>query len=382
MKTTALILTATMVSIELAPSVAQAAPQLPGAKQADPAVEAVIQRLYAKAVTVVRVKELDLNKLAIGTYAYVVFNSNEAEGAAMGRIVSRDLNRVVIAAGRGSRWEIARQDIVVVAVADNPGGIELWRMARREMLEVQKSAMTALSGENLDLGKLRIGWHAHIDYRSTGIDRSATGVIVRKDANHIEIKPRKTPGIRQRVRAGNIKCVLLFHKRSEMDRWRKARETMRQLQGPRVRLKAPSISPHWMIGRFAGSVDDTFEILSERGTERIPRALVKDLEVSTGRHRNTIKGMAIGALAGLGAAFLIYPYDVFDDDRRWEVGERDRADRFFYAVLVVPLATVSGTLAGAGTITEEWVSVTPSRINLSIAPTRDKGLRAALSFNF
>ena len=157
---------------------------------------------------------------------------------------------------------------------------------------------------------------------------------------------------------------------------------MRELQGPRVRLKAPSISPHWLIGRFAGSAQDTLEILSERGTERVPRALVKDLEVSMGRHRNTIKGMAVGALAGLGAALLIYPYDVFNDDRRGEVGVREDADRFFYAVLVVPLATVSGTLAGARTINEKWVGVPHLRINLSIAPTRDKGLRAAVSFNF
>ncbi|MDE3001615.1 MAG: hypothetical protein OXU79_21275, partial [Gemmatimonadota bacterium] len=156
----------------------------------------------------------------------------------------------------------------------------------------------------------------------------------------------------------------------------------RELQGRRVRLMAPSISPEWMIGRLAGSVHDTLEILSERGTERIPRASVKDLEVSMGRHRNTIKGMAFGALAGLGAAFLLYPYGVFDDERRGEVGEKDRADRFFYAILVVPLATVCGTLVGARTVSEKWVEVSPSRINLSITPTRDKGLRAAVSFNF
>ena len=39
------------------------------------------------------------------------------------------------------------------------------------------------------------------------------------------------------------------------------------------------------------------------------------------------------------------------------------ADRFFYAVLVVPLATVCGTLVGGRTITEKWVEVHPSRIN-------------------
>ncbi len=374
MKITALVLSATMVFSAIIPSVVQAA--------SDSTAEAAIQRLHAKAVTVMSGKEVDLNRLSPGWYAYVVFILNEAESAAMGRIVSRESNRVVIAPGEGKGWEIARQDIAVVAVADNPGGIELWRMARREMLEVQKSTMTVLSGENLDRGKLRIGWHVHIDYRSTGIDRSTKGMIVRKDADQIEIKPQKKQGIRQRIRMDDIERIFVTRRRSEMDRWRKARAAMRELQGPRVRLKAPSISPHWMIGRFAGAVRDSLEVLSERGTERIPRALVKELEVSTGRHRNTIKGMAIGALAGLGAALLIYPYDVSDDDRRGEVEERDRADRFFYAVLVVPLATVCGTLVGGRTITEKWVEVHPSRINLNISPTRNNGLRAALSFHF
>ncbi|MDE3260098.1 MAG: hypothetical protein OYM47_19880 [Gemmatimonadota bacterium] len=382
MKITALVLTATMVSSAIIPSVVQAAPHLPGAKQADPAGDAAIQRLHAKAVMVMPGTELDPNKLAPGLYAYVVFNLNEAESAAMGRILSCDPDCVVITAGKGKGWEIARQDIVVVAVADNPGGIESWRMARRAMLQVQKSAMMVLSGENLDLGKLRIGWHAHIVYRTSGISRTATGVITRIDTNRIEIKPGKNPGVRQKIRSGDIVRILMFSKRDDMNRWWKAREDMHELQGPRVRLKAPSISPHWLIGRFAGSAQDTLEILSERGTERVPFALVKDLEVSMGRHRNTIKGMAIGALAGLGAALLINPYDVFDDDRRGEVGVKEDADRFFYAVLVVPLATVCGTLVGARTITEKWGHVSPSRINLGIAPTRDKGLRAAVSFNF
>ncbi len=381
MKITALILTATMVFSAMTPSVAQAASQ-PQGPEPDPAVEAAIQGLDEKTVTVMPGKDLDLNRLSPGLYAFVVFNLNEAESAAIGRIVSCDSNRIVVAAGAGGGWEIALHDIAVLAVADNPGGIELWRMARREMLEVRETAMTDISGETLDLTALRKGWHAHVSYRTAGNRRSAAGVIARIDTSHVEIKPRKKPGVRQRIRAENIERIIIVRDRSEMDRWQKAREAMRQLQGPRVRLRVPSISPEWMIGRFAGSIQDTLVIHSERGTERIPRALVKDLDVSMGRQRSTIKGLSIGFLAGLGTAFLLYPYNVYDDDRRGEVGERDRADRFFYAVLVVPLSTVCGTLIGARKITEKRVEVPPSRINLSIAPTRDNGLRGALSFNF
>lgn len=96
MNTTALVLTATMVLSAIIPSVVQAASDL--------AAEAAIQRLHAKAVTVMPGTELDLNKLETGLYAYVVFNLNEAESAAMGRIFSCDWERVVIAAGEGKGW--------------------------------------------------------------------------------------------------------------------------------------------------------------------------------------------------------------------------------------------------------------------------------------
>ena len=382
MKSIALILTATLMSNAIAPALAHAATQLRGAQQADPAIEAAIQRLHAKAVTVMPGKELDLKKLSPGLYAYVAFNSNEVENAAMGRIVSYDSNRVVIAAGEGKGWEIARRDIVVLAFSDNPGGIELWRMSRRAMLQVQKSAMTVLSDEDLDLGKLRFGWHVHVDYRSSGVRRSTTGVIIRRDANHIVIKPGKKSGVRWTIRSDDIERIIVARNRRDMDRWQRTQRAMRELQGPRVRLKASSISPEWVTGRLIGSVQDTLEILSERGAERIPRTLVKDLEVSMGRHRSTIKGIGIGFLSGLGAAFLIYPHDVSDNDRREKVGEWEGNDRFFYAVLAVPLATLCGTLVGVRTISEKWVEVSPSRINLNIAPTRDRGLRAAMSFEF
>lgn len=378
MKITELILTVTMLFIATPPSVAPAASQLPGAQQADPATESAIQRLRAKTVTVIPGKELDLKKLSPGLYAYVVFNLSEAESAAMGRIASFDSNRVVIAAGEGKGWEIALHDIVVLVVADNPGGIELWRMARREMSQVQETAMLEISGETLDVTTLRKGWHAHVFYRTSGIERSVTGVITRKDANHIVIKPGKKPGVRQKIRLKDIERLMVTRKRSDMKRWRRAREAMRDLQGPRVRLKAPSVSTEWIIGRFSGSTDDTLEVLTERGRVRVRRALVDDFEVSMGRHGNTKKGLAIGLLLGATAAILHKPSDTTNADLR---GQENLIDA--YVTLVgVPAMTLAGTLIGFVIETEKWVEVSPSRINLSIAPTRERGLRAALSFNF
>ena len=114
-------------------------------------------------------------------------------------------------------------------------------------------------------------------------------------------------------------------------------------------------------------------------SERIPRALVNEFEVSMSRHRNTKKGLAISLLVGAGAGILINVHDTaqgFDAEGWEEFGDA------IATMIIVPAATLAGTLIGAATTTEKWVDVSPSQINLSITPTRDKGLRAALSFEF
>ena len=50
-------------------------------------------------------------------------------------------------------------------------------------------------------------------------------------------------------------------------------------------------------------------------------------------------------------------------------------------VAIVPICLLA-TLMGAATKSEKWVEVPPQRLNLSIAPTLDKGFRAALTVNF
>lgn len=347
-------------------------------RQTDPAVEAATQKLHAKVVAVMPGKDLDLNKLAPGLYAYAVFHSEGVENAASGRIVDFDPHRVVIVPGAGKGWEIARKDIEIIAVSNEPGGVEQWRTARRNMLELQKTAMHAMSGDELDLASLNLGWHAHVDYLSADVKRSAAGVIVRRDANHIVIRSRKRTGVRWRIRSDEIERLIVTRKRSDMKRWRRARDAMRELQGPRVRLNAPSISTEWIIGRFAGATGDTLEVLSEHGRDRVRRAFVDDFEVSMGRHRHTKKGMAIGFLLGATAAILSKPSDTTNADLR---GQEVLIDAYVTRV-GVPVMTLVGTLIGAAIETERWVDVAPSRINLSVSPTRDKGLRAALSFHF
>ena len=65
------------------------------------------------------------------------------------------------------------------------------------------------------------------------------------------------------------------------------------------------------------------------------------------------------------------------------LGPRDEERQFFIIGVggAVSLCLLS-TLIGVATKSEKWVEVPPQRLNLSIAPTLDKGLRAALTVNF
>ena len=45
-------------------------------------------------------------------------------------------------------------------------------------------------------------------------------------------------------------------------------------------------------------------------------------------------------------------------------------------------ACMISTLIAAMIKSDKWVEVPPDRLNLSLAPTSTKGLRAALTFNF
>ena len=164
----------------------------------------------------------------------------------------------------------------------------------------------------------------------------------------------------------------------------------------KVRVHAPVISKRRIIGEIVKMNRDTLvlklarmpwpqlreitanTVMTQDGQTlyQVPMSSITNLEVSMGRRRNAGKGFGFGL--GLGLTFLIV---VRTTDSGAPGPGRGAALIIIGVGGAVSLCLLS-TLIGVATKSEKWVEVPPQRLNLSIAPTPDKGLRAALTFNF
>lgn len=112
----------------------------------------------------------------------------------------------------------------------------------------------------------------------------------------------------------------------------------------------------------------------------MPVSSISKFDVSIKQYRNTGKGFKIGVGAGLVIFTVSYAYV-----KKLESHNPDNIDGlavFLFGIIAAPSAFVISTLIGAMKKSDKWVQVPPQRLNMSIAPTSAKGLRAALTFNF
>ena len=164
----------------------------------------------------------------------------------------------------------------------------------------------------------------------------------------------------------------------------------------KVRVHAPVISKRRIIGEVVKMNRDTLvlklarmpwpqlreitanTVMTQDGQTlyQVPMSSITNLEVSMGRRRNAGKGFGFGL--GLGLTFLIV---VRTTDSGAPGPGRGAALIIIGVGGAISLCLLS-TLIGVATKSEKWVEVPPQRLNLSIAPTLDKGLRAALTVNF
>ncbi len=233
-----------------------------------------------------------------------------------------------------------------------------------------------MSGDELDLSKLRKGWYAHVVYTTSGgIEGTATGDILNKDADGIVIRSRTKSWKEWEIAYGDIDILVVAKHRRDIKGWIEAREAVQRLQEKesKVRFKAPSISRGWIVGRLVKVSPDTFRIFTERGSEYVPHSLISNLEVSLGRRRNTDKGITLGLGLGLGLGLAFYGMAV--------TGDAPLAAAYV-AMIGCPSIFIFCTLIGAAIKSDKWIKVPPQRVNLSISPTPIRGLHAALSFNF
>jgi hypothetical protein len=153
-----------------------------------------------------------------------------------------------------------------------------------------------------------------------------------------------------------------------------AEETQSMPAGTLVRVKAPSVSKGRIEGTLLSASEHQIVLaLPDSEPRTIPRSAVTRFEWSRGYHRHPIPGALVGGL--LGGAFLGYA----------SLGLCEAAD-CSVSLAAVGVGFALGALPGAGVgaliRTREWTEVQPSRVRVSIAPVRGRGVAAQLTLRF
>ena len=151
----------------------------------------------------------------------------------------------------------------------------------------------------------------------------------------------------------------------------------------KVRVKAPSLSKKRIVGEVVKMTQDTLLLREGRTFLQVPMSSITNLEVSLGQRRNTGKGFRIGLGVGLAVSTSLFIYAGYLSKKYKDVhGNIDALAPGLAGAYLGPSIVILSTFIGAATKSEKWVEVSPQRLNLSIAPTSTKGLRAALAVNF
>ena len=252
---------------------------------------------------------------------------------------------------------------------------EVERFIRHEQVKAVNA--TVMTRGQIDLTKIKKGWYIHAIYTSKEGKETATGQIARKNSDYviIRIQERST---RKKIAYGDIDTLVVAKYRRAIGEWKNSRQAVQRFktQNTKVRFKAPSLTKKWIVGEVVKMTRDTLLLREGRTFLQVPLSSISNFEVGIGQRRNAGKGSLIGL--GLGLAVLVpVAIEDYSNERSWQ-GFATAVT----AAYILPSILVLSTLIGAAIKTEKWVEVSPQRLNLSIAPTPEKGLRAALAVNF
>ena len=245
--------------------------------------------------------------------------------------------------------------------------------------QLRQKTVIVLSRGQIEPSKIMHGWYAHAIYTSKGAEVTTTGRITRQDSVHIVISVQEERALNrfQEERALKISKTIAYRDMDTLvisqnvqsiEAWRKLNKY--DAYNTRVRIYVPSRSIWWVVGEVVKMTPDTLVIQRGRKLFSVPSSAISRFEVSLRQHRNTGKGLMVGlALNALSWGSL-----ATDDEATLAEG---------YAVIIMtPVLLIIPTFIGALIKSDKWVEVPPQRLNLSVAPTSTKGLRAALTFNF
>ena len=363
-------------------------------------------------------EQVNANALVRDAYIAVIYrDNNNRERSARGWIDAIDETSFTIrSGGLKSETTIAYAKVLSIVMSTES------TVPAKQMNEVnrlyKKKQMRAANATVMTRGqivpeKIEKGWYAHAIYTSQGAKETATGWIVSKDASSIAIKKqnrerwriaiKKQNRERWKIAYSDIDTLVVAKDRRDIEEWKNLRQAVQlfssgnpkldprfNLQNAKVRFKAPSLTKKRIVrkkrivGEVVKMIRDTLFIREGSTFLEVPMSSISNLEVSLGQRRNTGKGLVIGLgiSAGLALMALVGSSQSGDPNSGslWAASNEAKGALSLY-YLGIPL-TAATTLIGAAIKSDKWVAVPPQRLNLSIAPTSAKGLRAALTFNF
>ena len=244
-------------------------------------------------------------------------------------------------------------------------GIETEQAAIQRL---NQKTVTIMPRGQIDPSEIIKGWYAHIVYTSQGATGKTISRIAYKDTSQIALKYGADT---LNIAYNNIDTLIVAKHRREIERYRE----IGAKYNARVRVYAPSIQRGQMVGKLIKMMQDTLVIQKGRSFYQAPVSSISKFDVSIKQYRNTGKGLKIGLAAGTIMTILI-------NVPNWGGGDLQGLAELLATAIYVPPIVVIPTLIGAITKSDKWVEVSPQSLNLSLAPTSGKGLRAALTFNF
>ena len=140
-------------------------------------------RLAGQKITVMSRKDLDLTKLATGSFVHVVYTWKGFKRKASGKMLEPAPDGIVVEswAEHGEPWEIAAAEIDTIAFSSTSQALERWR-------RWNKSGIVGMTRWDLNPSMLKEGLNVHVVYTSHGRKRRAVGRIVDRYGDRILIQ--------------------------------------------------------------------------------------------------------------------------------------------------------------------------------------------------
>ncbi len=287
---------------------------------------------------------------------------------------------------------IAYDKVLSVFMSDESNTLkqmnEVNRFIGEQKKEEELKAITIMSGEQIDFLKIRKGWYAHVIYTSEGEEETVTGRITRQDSVHIVIRVQEESvlSVLKTIAYKDIDTLVISQYTLSIEAWKKAKhQVQRHLENGyytkcQVRVQAPSIWKGQVVGTLIKMTPDTLVVQRGGTFFELPVSSISNFEVNIGQ-RNTGKGL----LTGLGTGLAVF---IVSAKHAGNIAEANPEVEFAGLEVVLGGRAMCGlifvifTLIGYNTKSDKWVEVAPQHLNLSVAPTSTKGLRATLTFNF